>query len=37
MTQVRIADAAQLLGVSDDTVRRMVDAGRLPEHRDGVE
>ncbi len=36
MTQLRIADAAQLLGVSDDTVRRMVDAGRLPGHRDGA-
>ena len=30
MTQLRISEAAQLLGVSDDTVRRMVDAGRLP-------
>lgn len=29
MAQLRIADAAELLGVSDDTVRRMVDAGRL--------
>ncbi len=36
MTQLRIADAAQLLGVSDDTVRRMVDAGRMPGHRDGA-
>ena len=26
---MRIADAAALLGVSDDTVRRWVDAGRL--------
>jgi len=26
----RIADAARLLGVSDDTVRRRVDAGQLP-------
>lgn len=26
---LRISDAAALLGVSDDTVRRMVDAGRL--------
>jgi molybdopterin-binding protein len=28
--QFRIADAARLLGVSDDTVRRLVDTGRLP-------
>jgi molybdopterin-binding protein len=28
--QFRIADAAKLLGVSDDTVRRWVDAGSLP-------
>ncbi|ALJ22236.1 TOBE domain-containing protein [Microbacterium sp. No. 7] len=30
MTTYRISDAARLLGVSDDTVRRWVDAGRLP-------
>ncbi|HET7305044.1 MAG TPA: TOBE domain-containing protein [Segeticoccus sp.] len=29
MPQLRISEAADLLGVSDDTVRRMVDAGRL--------
>lgn len=29
MTQFRIADAARLLGVSDDTVRRWIDAGAL--------
>ena len=34
MTQMRISEAALLLGVSDDTVRRMVDAGRLPSHKD---
>jgi molybdopterin-binding protein len=32
--QFRIADAAQLLGVSDDTVRRWVDAGMLPVGQD---
>ena len=34
MTQIRISDAAALLGVSDDTVRRMVEAGRLPSQHD---
>ncbi len=29
MTNVRIPDAAALLGVSDDTVRRWIDQGRL--------
>ncbi|MFM8352803.1 MAG: molybdopterin-binding protein [Actinomycetales bacterium] len=29
VTQMRISDAAALLGVSDDTVRRWVDSGRL--------
>ena len=30
----RIAEAAELLGVSDDTVRRWIDSGRLPAHRE---
>ena len=30
MTTYRIAEAAQLLGVSDDTMRRWVEAGRVP-------
>ncbi|MDN5796817.1 MAG: TOBE domain-containing protein [Intrasporangium sp.] len=29
MPHLRISEAAALLGVSDDTVRRMVDSGRL--------
>ena len=34
MPQFRIADAARLLGVSDDTVRRWIDAGTLPVQTD---
>ena len=35
-TSYRIAEAAGLLGVSDDTVRRWIDSGRLPASRDGA-
>ena len=31
----RIAEAAALLGVSDDTVRRWIDSDRLAAHREG--
>jgi molybdopterin-binding protein len=34
MPMIRVRDAADLLGVSDDTVRRWVDAGRLATTRD---
>ncbi|MBC9224725.1 helix-turn-helix domain-containing protein [Aeromicrobium sp. 636] len=34
MAQVRISDAADFLGVSTDTVRRLVAAGRLPADKD---
>ncbi|TXG89692.1 helix-turn-helix domain-containing protein [Rhodococcus rhodnii] len=34
MTQIRIRDAARLLGVSDDTVRRWVDQGSLHADKD---
>ncbi|WP_405487384.1 molybdopterin-binding protein [Nocardia sp. NBC_00511] len=34
MPEIRIRDAAQLLGVSDDTVRRWIDAGVLGARKD---
>lgn len=30
MPQYRIADAAEMLGVSDDTIRRWIEHGKLP-------
>ena len=35
-TTYRISEAAVLLGVSDDTVRRWIDSDRLPAHRAGT-
>lgn len=35
MPNLRISEAARLLGVSDDTVRRWIDQGRLTADRDG--
>ncbi len=32
---IRVREAAELLGVSDDTVRRWIDDGALPAHLDG--
>ncbi|WP_109509282.1 TOBE domain-containing protein [Nocardioides speluncae] len=32
MNAYRVAEAAELLGVSDDTVRRWIEADRLPAH-----
>lgn len=34
MTQLRVSEAAALLGVSDDTVRRWCDSGRLAVTKD---
>ncbi|MDO8108030.1 TOBE domain-containing protein [Isoptericola sp. b441] len=35
MVQLRMSQVADVLGVSADTVRRLVDSGRLPSSRDG--
>lgn len=35
MTAFRISEAAPLLGVSDDTLRRWIDSGQIPSHRTG--
>ena len=34
MPDIRIKDAAVILGVSDDTVRRWIDSGGLESHKD---
>ena len=36
MAHYRIRDAAQLLAVSDDTLRRWIDAGRIAASQDGA-
>ncbi len=36
MTQLRISEAAELLAVSDDTVRRWIDTGRLEATAGGI-
>jgi molybdopterin-binding protein len=36
MTQFRVRQAAQLLGVSDDTLRRWADSGRLETGKDAA-
>lgn len=33
VSQLRVSEAAELAGVSDDTIRRWADAGRLELHR----
>lgn len=35
MTDLRIRQAAELLGISDDTVRRLIAADQLASHTDG--
>ena len=35
MTQMRVSEAAELLAVSPDTIRRWIDAGRLPATKGG--
>ncbi|QWC84299.1 TOBE domain-containing protein [Nocardioidaceae bacterium] len=35
-TTFRVSEAARLLGVSDDTVRRWIDGGRLPSAEDAA-
>lgn len=35
MTQLRLSEAAQLAGVSTDTIRRLLDSGVLPSGHDG--
>jgi excisionase family DNA binding protein len=34
VSKFRIAEAAELLGLSDDTVRRWIDTGQLPVERE---
>jgi molybdopterin-binding protein len=36
MPQLRVRDVAELLGVSDDTVRRWIDSGRIVTSKDDV-
>ena len=36
VTQIRVVDAARFLGVSDDTVRRWIEAGTLTGQRDAA-
>ncbi|KWX68704.1 molybdopterin-binding protein [Mycobacterium sp. NAZ190054] len=36
MPNIRVRDAATLLGVSDDTVRRWIDSGSLPSAKDAA-